>query len=63
MSNGNAVLLGEGKNRVREDEQEGKGGRRSGGRERETLTVLIPSQSLVVWEEMLEAILSTKLLW
>lgn len=37
--------------------------RGGGGRKRETLTALIPSQSLAVWEEMLEAILSTKLLW
>lgn len=35
MSNGNAVLLGEGKNRVREDQQEGKGGRRRGEKERD----------------------------
>lgn len=56
------LLLGEGKNCVRGVQQEGKGGGRREEREREILTALIPSRSLVVWEEMLEAILSTKLL-
>lgn len=57
------VLLGESKNCVRGVQQESEGGRRREEREREILTALIPSQSLVVWEEMLEAILSTKLVW
>lgn len=61
MSNGKVVLLGEGKNHVRGIQQEGKSGKEES--ERETLTVFILSQNLVVWEEMLETILSTKLFW
>lgn len=62
MSNGNVVLLGEGKNHARGVQQEGK----EEGKEeceRKTLTVFIPSQNLLVWEELLEAILRAKLSW
>lgn len=63
MSNGNVVLLGGGKNHARAVQQEGNRIGRKSQRERETLTVFTPSQNLVVGEEMLEAILRTKLFW